>query len=94
MKASSLYYLYILQCNDGTYYTGITSELERRIEEHNTSPKAAKYTRSRRPLSLVYHEVCLDKSSALKREKAIKQLTRLQKIDLIASQLLITPSTE
>ncbi len=88
------YYLYILMCNDGTYYTGITSELERRIEEHNTSPKGAKYTRSRRPLHLVYHEVCLDKSSALKREKAIKQLTRLQKIDLIASQLLITSPTE
>lgn len=85
MNASSAYYLYILECNDGTYYTGITSELERRIEEHNTSPKGAKYTRGRRPLKLVYHEECLDKSTALKRERAIKRLRRTQKCALIAA---------
>ncbi|MDD2829142.1 MAG: GIY-YIG nuclease family protein [Sulfuricurvum sp.] len=79
------YSLYILQCNDGTYYTGITSELVRRINEHNTSTKGAKYTRNRRPVVLVYHETYPDKSSALKREVQIKRLTRAQKIDLIAS---------
>lgn len=91
MNCSPLYYLYILQCADGTYYTGITTELERRVEEHSTSPKGAKYTRNRRPLTLVYYEACFDKSSALKREKAVKQLTRLQKAGLIASQSL-TPT--
>lgn len=84
MTTSLPYSLYILHCNDGTYYTGITADLERRIYEHNTSVKAAKYTRSRRPVVLVYHEVCLDKSTALKREKEIKRFTRAQKVDLIS----------
>lgn len=80
------YYLYILQCYDGSYYTGITSELERRIEEHNNSPKGAKYTRSRRPVELIYYEKYNDKSSALKREYEIKNLSRKEKSTLIASQ--------
>ena len=87
---STLYYLYILCCNDGTYYTGITSEIERRVEEHNSSPKGAKYTRSRRPVHLLYHELYHDKPSALKREYEIKNLTRKQKNALIASQSLIS----
>lgn len=81
------YSLYILRCNDETYYTGITSEIERRMEEHNTSPKGAKYTRSRRPVELVYQEKCEDKSTALKREREIKKLNRAQKAKLIASAL-------
>lgn len=57
------------------------------MEEHNTSPKGAKYTRSRRPVELVYQEKCEDKSTALKREREIKKLNRAQKAKLIASAL-------
>jgi putative endonuclease len=73
------YLIYILRCSDDTLYTGITQNLAKRIDEHNTSPRGAKYTRSRRPVALVYHEACGDKSGALKREMAIKKMTRRQK---------------
>ncbi|MDX9967085.1 MAG: GIY-YIG nuclease family protein [Sulfuricurvum sp.] len=81
----SFYFVYILRCNDGTLYTGIARNVEKRLAEHNGSPKGAKYTRSRRPLVLAYHESCSDKSSALKREKAIKKMTRPQKEALLES---------
>jgi putative endonuclease len=76
------YTLYILRCNDDTLYTGITTNLEKRLLEHNNSDKGAKYTRYRRPVVLVYQEPCMDKSTALKRELAIKKMTRQQKIAL------------
>ena len=72
-------------CCDGTLYTGITINLEKRVEEHNTSPKGAKYTRARRPVTLVHHEMCETKSEALKRERVIKQLSREKKQLLIAN---------
>ena len=59
-----LYYVYILQCADETLYTGICTELDRRVEEHNSSAKGAKYTRARRPVKLVYFETYIDRSSA------------------------------
>ena len=74
--------LYILRCGDGTLYTGITTDVERRLEEHR-SGKGAKYTRSRGPLELVYREECGDKSTALKRECEIKALPRTEKLKLI-----------
>ena len=74
--------LYILRCGDGSLYTGITTDVERRLEEHR-SGKGAKYTRSRGPLELVYWEECADKSAALKRELEIKALTRAEKLKLI-----------
>lgn len=77
------YTLYILKCNDGTLYTGITTNLEKRLMEHNTSDKGAKYTRYRRPVDLVYQEPCSDKSTALKRELAIKKMSRQQKNSLL-----------
>ena len=78
--------MYILQCADNTLYTGITTELERRIEEHNTSSKGAKYTRIRRPVTLVYNEEYADRSSASKREYEIKKkMTRAEKLKLISS---------
>jgi putative endonuclease len=80
----SAYTVYILECADGTYYTGITTDLERRVEEHNHSDKGARYTRSRRPVTVRYHETCADKSDALKREIAIKKLSRAAKTRLIA----------
>lgn len=77
------YCVYMLLCSDKTLYTGIAFDLQKRLLEHNNSPKGAKYTRGRRPLTLVYSEKCEDKSSALKREHAIKKLTRMQKEKLI-----------
>ena len=74
--------LYILRCGDGTLYTGITTDVERRLEEHR-SGKGAKYTRSRVPLELVYREECGDKSTALKRECEIKAWPRTEKLKLI-----------
>ena len=80
------YFVYILRCSDNTLYTGITTDLQRRIDEHNHSPKGAKYTRNRRPVALAYSEGCPDKSSAAKREYAIKKLTRDEKERLIGAE--------
>jgi len=77
------YTLYILRCSDATLYTGITVDLERRLNEHNSSDKGAKYTRSRRPTTLVYTEILETKSAALKREIAVKKMTRAQKEGLL-----------
>ena len=74
--------LYILRCADGTLYTGITTDVERRFAEHS-SGKGAKYTRGRAPLELVYSEDCGDKSTALRRELEIKAMTREEKLKLI-----------
>lgn len=77
------YYVYIVRCNDETLYTGITNNLEKRILAHNTSKTGAKYTRSRRPVSLVYQELCNDKSHAQKREHEIKKYPKQKKLHLI-----------
>ncbi len=76
------YYVYILKCRDNTLYTGITTDLENRLKKHN-SGVGAKYTRGRTPVELMYYESGLDKSHALKREIAIKKLTRIKKEKLI-----------
>ncbi|WP_312668284.1 GIY-YIG nuclease family protein [Tissierella praeacuta] len=75
-------YVYILQCNDNTLYTGWTINLDKRIFMHN-SGKASKYTRSRLPVQLVYFEKFNNKIDAQKREYAIKQFSRQQKLKLI-----------
>jgi len=77
------YFIYILKCSDDTLYTGITTDIERRVLEHNSSQKGAKYTKLRRPVELVYSEESEDRSSASKREYAIKQLSRKEKLELI-----------
>lgn len=76
------YWVYILRCADGTLYTGCTNDLSRRLAAHNAG-KGAKYTRSRRPVELVYREEVPDKSAALRREAAIKGLSRIEKLALI-----------
>lgn len=76
------YYTYMVKCNDQSLYTGYTTNLTRRVETHN-SGKGAKYTRSRRPVSLVYYESYENKTLAMKREYEIKQLTREKKLKLI-----------
>ncbi len=75
--------LYILRCKDGTLYTGITTDVASRLEAHR-SGKGAKYTRGRSPLEVVYTEFCGDHSAALKREIALKRMTKQQKLALIA----------
>lgn len=79
MSVNSPYTLYILRCSDDTLYTGIALDVDKRVIEHNTSDKGAKYTRYRRPVTLIYQESCIDKSTALKRELAIKKMNRQQK---------------
>ena len=76
------WYLYILRCGDGTLYTGITTDVEKRLEQHR-SGKGAKYTRGRQPLELVYQETFEDHSVALKREYEIKKMPRDAKMRLI-----------
>ena len=78
------YFVYILQCADDTLYTGIATDIDRRLDEHNSSEKGAKYTRSRRPVTLVYSEAFPDRSSASRREYEIKKkMNRSQKLQLI-----------
>ena len=73
-----IWYLYVLRCGDGSLYTGITTDVERRLEAHRTG-KGAKYTRGRGPLELVYREECGNHSQALKRECQIKAMDRRKK---------------
>lgn len=77
--------LYILRCGDGSLYTGIAVDVERRLQMHR-SGKGAKYTRGRGPLELVYREECEDHSAALKRELAVKALTKEEKENLIGKK--------
>lgn len=75
-------YTYILKCADGSLYTGWTTNLERRVKEHNEG-KGAKYTRGRVPVELVYHEEFATKEEAMSREYAIKRLSRAEKLKLV-----------
>ncbi len=77
------WYVYMVECADGTLYSGVTTDVERRIKEHNDSPKGAKYTRAKRPVKLVYTEACTGRSEATKREYVLKQLSREEKLKLI-----------
>jgi len=77
------YHVYIVRCADNTLYTGITTDLSRRITEHNSSKRGAKYTRSRRPVVLVYSYLVENRSLAQKEEYKIKRLDKIQKERLI-----------
>ena len=79
------WFVYILQCSDKTLYTGVTTDLDRRVEEHNNGSKGAKYTAARRPVKMVYSEQLNSRSNAQQREHQIKSLTRQQKQQLIDS---------
>ncbi|XPF92476.1 GIY-YIG nuclease family protein [Colwellia sp. RE-S-Sl-9] len=84
---SSNWYVYFVRCSDNSLYTGITTDLQRRIDEHNHSNKlGAKYTRVRRPVELVYWEQQLDRKTASQREYQLKQLKKAAKENLIAMQ--------
>ena len=81
---ATAWFVYMLRCGDGTLYTGITTDLDRRCRQHNAG-RAARYTRARRPAQLVYREAVADRGAALRREAAIKALSRRQK-ELLISQ--------
>ena len=84
MSSGKTYFVYILECADGTLYTGIADDVSRRVREHNGEGRVgAKYTRTRQPVVLRYQEECEDRSAALKREYALKQLSRSNKLELI-----------
>ena len=76
-----MYYLYILKCADGTLYTGITTDLDRRLREHNSSSLGSRYTCARRPVVLIYSKNFPDRSSASIEESRIKKLSRREKLD-------------
>lgn len=80
------YHLYILKCADDTLYTGITTDIKRRVGEHNAGKAGAKYTRTRRPVEVVYSKRYKDRSRASIAEAALKRLSRLEKLDLTRSK--------
>ena len=75
--------VYILRCRDGSLYTGITTDPERRLAEHNSDRGAARYTRARRPVQMIYTEPAEDRAAASRREAAIKRLSRAEKLRLV-----------
>ncbi len=81
------WYVYIVECNDQSLYTGTTTDIDRRVQEHNSTKKGARYTRMRQPVSLRYFEAHATRASACKREYHIKQLSREQKNALIRTHI-------
>jgi len=86
-KRALNWFVYILRCADNSLYTGITTDLKRRLMEHNSLKTGAKYTRGRRPVTVVYSEQSSTKSLASVRECALKKLTKIQKEELINDTL-------
>ena len=78
------WFLYVAQCSDGSLYTGVTTDVERRIREHNGSKRGAKYTRNKRPVKLVYSRVCKGRSEAQREEYKFKSLSRKEKLKIIS----------
>jgi len=79
------WFVYMLHCADGSLYTGVTTDLERRLREHNEDNRlGARYTRARRPVQLAWHEQLADRSGALRREIEVKRLPRRHKLALVA----------
>lgn len=83
--AEQQWFVYMVRCADNTLYTGVTTCVERRVAEHNSSSKSARYTRARQPVELVYSETANNRSRACQREAEIKCLPRKAKLLLIAS---------
>jgi putative endonuclease len=80
------WFTYILRCADDSLYTGITIDIDRRLNEHNTdNKKGARYTRARRPVNLVYQKVCEDRASASRLEYQLKSMSRKQKLALLTT---------
>ena len=83
-----MYFVYSLLCADGTIYTGITTDLDRRVAEHNSSRLGAKYTRSRRPVELLVTGAAMERSAAMRLEIKIKKMRRKEKICFLKSSFL------
>jgi putative endonuclease len=81
-SSEKTWYVYMVSCSDSTLYTGITTDIIRRIDQHNSSKGGAKYTRCRQPVSLIYYEKADNRSLASRRERELKKLTRKQKYAL------------
>ena len=86
VTAGAIWFLYILKCSDGSFYTGVTTDIDRRFREHQEG-KASRYTRTRRPVVLIYQEKCGTRSRSLARECAIKSLNRRRKEELIIKRV-------
>jgi putative endonuclease len=80
-----MYYVYIVRCSDESFYTGITNDLNKRLQEHNFGNKGAKYTKAKRPVKLVYFATFANRSGASKEEWRIKNLSRIQKSQLVTN---------
>ena len=81
------WFVYLVRCQDTTFYCGIAKDLNRRLEEHNSTDKGAKYTRGRRPVKLVYTEKAATRAQATQREGQIKRMTRAEKMALIQTAI-------
>jgi len=92
LMKSAPWTVYLLRCADDTFYCGMTLDIQRRVQEHNESPRGAKYTRSRRPVELVWRHDCPDRVSAMKEELRIKRLPRKKKEELRHAHKLVTPT--
>lgn len=92
VKAADLWYLYLLRCGDGSLYTGVTNNLERRLKMHQAG-KASRYTRTHSPVAMVYSETCGDRSSALIRECEVKEWPRTKK-ELLVAGIKIVPKVK
>lgn len=86
MEMQQTWHVYILRCADGTLYTGITTDIERRLKEHNSSDRGARYTRSRRPVRLAWSEEAESHAAASRREHDIRKLDRHGKLALLAGR--------
>jgi putative endonuclease len=84
-RGAASWYVYILECRDGTFYTGITTDPLRRLAEHNRGASGARYTRARRPVRLVYQEPAASRSAASRREHVLRRLRRADKRVLAAA---------
>lgn len=87
MTTKNTWYVYFLRCNDNSLYAGITTDISRRLYQHNHTKLGAKYTRAKRPVTLVFIETALDKSAASKREYQLRKLTKVQKEKLVRTYL-------
>mgnify|MGYP000412741770 CR=1 FL=1 len=87
MTISKVWYVYFLRCNDNSLYAGITTDIKRRLHQHNNTKLGAKYTRAKRPVTLVFLEESLNKSTASKREYQLRRLTKNQKELLVSAYL-------
>lgn len=90
-EAEPVWHLYVLRCGDGTLYTGVTTDIERRVREHSQG-RASRYTRTHQPVELVHRELCGSRSQALSRECAVKSLSRTRKDELIAGRVSAQPT--